>query len=104
MADSPIPGGPHDGVMLELVYLTTSNCRLCRYGRQVLDELAERHPITIREKDLLSPEGRRLANTARLPFPPAVFAGERLLAHGRLTLNVLERQLARAQTTTAGEA
>ena len=78
----------------ELVYVTAPDCHLCERGRQVIDELADHHGLTVRELDLRSDEGRELAAAARVPFPPAVFVGGRLLAHGRLSARTLARQLA----------
>lgn len=78
---------------LELVFLTAPNCRLCERGRVVLAELAAELRLSVRETDLLSGEGRRLVAAARVPFPPAVFVGGRLLAHGRLSARSLARQL-----------
>lgn len=82
-------------VQLELTYLTAPNCRLCVHGRAVLDDLAIRLPISIREVDLLSEEGRQLVAVGRVPFPPALFLDGRAIAHGRLSARRLERQLQR---------
>lgn len=79
---------------LELTYVTAPSCRLCEHGRGVLAGLEERFALVIREVDLLSEEGRHLAATGRIAFPPALFLGDRLLAHGRLSSSALERQLA----------
>lgn len=78
---------------IELVYLTAPACRLCDHGRGVLAELVLDRPFRIREVDLLEQEGQQLLAAARVPFPPAVFADGRLLAHGRLSARALVRQL-----------
>lgn len=78
---------------LELVFLTAPDCQLCERGRDVLAELAGELRLSVREVDLLSDEGRRLVSAGRVPFPPAVFVGGLLLAHGRLSTRALARQL-----------
>lgn len=89
------------GAGVELVYLTAPDCHLCERGRRVLDALADDHAISVRELDLHTDEGRELAAAARVPFPPAVFVGGRLLAHGRLSARALARQLASIGETGA---
>lgn len=84
---------------LELTYVTAPGCRLCEHGLGVLAELRERFALVVREVDLLSEEGRHLASTGRIAFPPALFHGDRLLAHGRLSPSALERQLAQLVAT-----
>jgi hypothetical protein len=82
------PGSPVD-----LIYVTAPSCRLCERGWTVLVELQERFALSIREVDLLSDDGRRLIAVGRVPFPPALFAEDRLLAHGRLSAGAIEREL-----------
>lgn len=86
---------------IEIVYLTAPSCRLCEHGRQVLAELSQDRPLELREVDLLSVEGQQLLAVSRVPFPPAVFVGGEMLAHGRLSASALGRQLDRF--TEAGE-
>ena len=80
---------------LELTYLTAPHCKLCEHGRAVLDDLATRLPLSIREVDLLSEEGRKLVAVGRVPFPPALFLNGEAIAHGRLSARKLEGQLQR---------
>ena len=86
---------------IEIVYLTAPACRLCDYGRRVLDDLLHDRVFQFREVDLLSLEGQRLLTSSRVPFPPAVFVDGELLAHGRLSAAALGRQLDRLHA--AGE-
>ena len=79
---------------LELTYVTAPSCRLCEHGWSVLTDLQGRFAVSVREVDLLSDEGRHLVATSRVAFPPALFVGEDLLAHGRLSARALERELA----------
>ena len=87
------------GDRLEITFLTAPDCRHCEHGRAVLAELAARLPLTVREVDLLSEEGRRLVAVGRVAFPPALFVGGRVIAHGRLSQRALERDLAPLVTT-----
>lgn len=78
---------------VQIVYVTAPDCRLCAHGRRVLEQLTGDFELSVRDVDLLSSEGRRLIAGARVPFPPAVFVDDRLVAHGRLSTRSLARQL-----------
>ena len=66
----------------------------------MIDDLATRLPISIREVDLLSEQGRKLVAVGRVAFPPALFLDGRAIAHGRLSARRLEGQLQRHLTPT----
>jgi hypothetical protein len=80
---------------IDLVLLTAPGCHLCTHGQDVLDAVSRTVDVTVREVDLLSDEGRDLAAGARLPFPPGLFVGQQLIAHGRLSARHLLAQLER---------
>lgn len=86
---------------VQLVYVTAPNCRLCAHGRRVLEQLTDDFELSVHEIDLLSSEGRRLIAVGRVPFPPAVFVNNRLVAHGRLSARSLTRKLEHLTTNTA---
>lgn len=83
----------HGRAAPQVVYVTAPGCRLCAHGRRVLEQLTDDLDLSIREVDLLSSEGRRLIASGRVPFPPAVFVDDRLVAHGRLSARSLAWQL-----------
>lgn len=79
---------------VELVYVTAPGCHFCERGRTVLTELRGRHPITVREVSLTSPEGRAAAARWRVPYPPIVVVDGELAGYGRLSFRSLDRLLA----------
>ncbi len=93
------PGSGTAGAPLELVFVTAEACHLCDHGRKVLSDLSREHPITVREVDLDSPEGRDLLARWRFPFPPALGAAGELIAFGRFS----RRRLRRVLETLAAE-
>lgn len=78
---------------VQVVYVTAPSCHYCEHGRAVLTQLGERVPLDVREVTLDSPEGRQLLATHRFAFPPAIIVDGRLIAHGRLSMRRLARQL-----------
>ncbi|MGH7377388.1 MAG: glutaredoxin family protein [Candidatus Methylomirabilales bacterium] len=81
--------------MIALTLLTQPDCGPCSHGRAVLAELSGEFPLTVREVDLHSEEGRRLAAEHRLMFAPGLIADGKLIAHGRLSQRALRRDLTR---------
>lgn len=79
---------------IDAVYVTAERCHFCEQGRTVLDELAARHPMRVREVALTSPEGRSLAAHWRVPYPPILILDGDLAGYGRLSARGLERALA----------
>lgn len=79
---------------IDIVYVTAERCHFCQRGRRVLDELAARHPLRIREVALTSTEGRSLAARWRVPYPPILLADGDLAGYGRLSARSLERLFA----------
>lgn len=78
---------------VQIIYVTAPACHYCDHGRAVLEEIAERTPLDVREVSLDSDEGRHLLAVHRFAFPPAVIVSGRLIAHGRLSARRLARLL-----------
>lgn len=79
---------------IDIVYVTAERCHFCEQGRAVLDELALRYPLRVREVALTSAEGRSLAGRWRVPYPPILLVDGDLAGYGRLSARGLDRVLA----------
>ena len=86
----------------DVVYVTTDRCHFCERGRAVLADLADRHPLRIREVELASPEGFTIASRWQVPYPPIVLVDEELAGYGRLSERSLDRFLATRTVTMSG--
>jgi hypothetical protein len=78
---------------LHLTYVTAERCHFCERGREVLAELADTFPLTVRAVDLASAEGRAIAAHCQVPYPPIVLLDGAVLAFGRLSVRRLAREL-----------
>lgn len=85
--------------MITLTLLTQPDCGWCTDGKELLDALAEEFPIRVEEFDLNSEQGARLAAEHRLLLAPGLIAGDRLIAHGRISARALRRDLTRLSLT-----
>lgn len=81
--------------MTRVTLLTQADCALCEHAKKVLARAGEDHAIEVTEIDLASPEGRELADRARVVFAPGVLLDGRLFGYGRLSERKLRKVLAR---------
>ncbi len=79
-----------------LVYLTAPDCHLCEHGREIVASLAEERGFAVQEIAWDSAEGVALIERDGVPFPPALYLGDTLLAYGRLSARRLRRLLQEA--------
>jgi len=84
--------------VISLTLLTQDDCVWCADGRQLLSELAHEFLLDIKEVDLASEFGHRLAAEHHLMFAPGLIADGHLIAHGRLSKRALRRELTRLST------
>ncbi|MBI3647581.1 MAG: glutaredoxin family protein [Actinobacteria bacterium] len=82
--------------MTEIVVVTSPACHLCEDALEALAELSEEFPLSVREVDMASPEGRQLVERHRPSMPPAVLVDGVLFSSGRLPRKKLRRYLERA--------
>jgi hypothetical protein len=80
---------------MEITLLTQENCAFCDEAKQVLERLSSEYPISVRELDLASPEGQRLAWHGGMMFPPGIFIEEDPFSYGRPSERRLRRELER---------
>jgi hypothetical protein len=76
-----------------LVYVTAPDCHLCEHGREVLGRLAAEMGFTVEKVVWDSAPGAALTQRDGVPFPPALYLGEMLVAHGRLSERRIRRLL-----------
>ncbi|MGI8439766.1 MAG: glutaredoxin family protein [Thermoleophilaceae bacterium] len=78
---------------LDVVLLSQSDCALCDDAKRVLDRLSREYPLSVRMRDLASPEGRDLGERAGLLFPPGLLLDGRPYSYGRVSERKLRREL-----------
>lgn len=81
--------------MVDVTLLTQSACGFCDDAKAVLDRLSAEFPLEIREIDLASPEGQRLAVAGGIMFPPGILLDGEAFAYGRPSERKLRRELER---------
>lgn len=81
--------------MTEITLLTQENCDFCDKAKEILDRLSGEYPISVRELDLNSSEGQRLAWTGGVMFPPGIFLDGESFSYGRPSERKLKRELNR---------
>lgn len=86
--------------MSDVIVLTQANCAWCDRAKAVLGSLGAEVGFTVREVDVGSDEGRRLAERCRLAFVPGVVCDDQLVAYGRVSERALRRRLVRLVVAT----
>jgi hypothetical protein len=79
--------------MIDVVLLTSEGCHLCDDARDSLSSLAAEFPVSVREVEMTSPEGRRFVERYRPAMPPAILIDGELFSVGRLPRTKLRRYL-----------
>jgi hypothetical protein len=83
---------------VEVVLLTREECAFCGDAEAILGRLGIEVPLSITSVDFDSEEGRRLALTCGLLFPPGILIEGRPFSYGRPSERKLRRELARLST------
>ena len=73
--------------------LTTASCALCDHAKDVLARLAQELDLVVEEVDVESAEGRAMAETSGMAFPPGVMLEGEPFSYGRLSERKLRRAL-----------
>lgn len=79
--------------MTEILLLTKGDCQLCDQAKATLGRLADDFELTVREVELESEEGGRLALEGEAPFPPVVFLDGSPFSYGRVSERKLRKAL-----------
>lgn len=80
---------------VEITLLTQEQCRFCDLAKEILDRVGHDYPLWIREVDLATAEGQRLATAAGVLFAPGVLLDGAAFCYGRLSERKLRRELDR---------
>lgn len=80
---------------MDVILLSQEECKFCDQAKTVLERLAGEYPLSISTLDLSSDEGRALANSGGVLFPPGVFLDGEPFSYGRLSERKLRRELDR---------
>lgn len=84
---------------VEITLLTQAHCTFCDLAKEVLDRVGQEYPLQVREVDLTSAEGQRLATTVGVLFAPGVLLDGAAFSSGRLSERKLRRALDRRSAT-----
>lgn len=76
-----------------ITLLTQDDCGLCEHAKQVLARVSADYPVAVEEVDLRTQQGRRLAESAGVMFPPGVLIDGSPFGYGRLSERKLRKTL-----------
>ncbi len=82
--------------MIDVLLVTSRACHLCDDAKVGLAELGRTFPLSVREVDIASPEGRAIFERFRPAMPPFVVIDGALFSFGRLPRKKLRRFLEKA--------
>ena len=80
---------------MDVTLLTQDHCKYCDEAKIVLERLAGEYRLSISTLDLASEDGRALAESGGILFPPGVFLDGEPFGYGRLSERKLRRELNR---------
>lgn len=84
----------------EITLLTQEQCRFCDLAKEILDRVGRDYLLRLREVDLATAEGQRLATAVGVLFAPGVLLDGEAFSYGRLSERKLRRELDRRSSTT----
>jgi glutaredoxin len=80
---------------MDVILLTQPHCDFCDQAKAVLARLSREFPLSVREIELASAHGQRLACEGGVMFAPGVFVEGEPFSYGRLSERKLRRELRR---------
>ena len=93
---------PSAAAPVRLLLAVAPDCGFCEHAKTVLSRVVADFPCTVEELDLTGGRGRALADTVRLPFPPALWVDGHFFGYGRISERKLRTHLARLLTAASG--
>jgi glutaredoxin len=78
---------------MEVTLLTQESCAPCEAAKQILERFAREYPLDVREVDITSAGGQRLAAVGGVLFAPGVLLDGQPFSYGRLSERKLRRTL-----------
>jgi len=79
---------------VRLLLVVAADCGFCEHAKTVLSRVAAEFPCALEELDLTTSDGRALADTVRLPFPPGLWVDSHFFGYGRISERKLRTHLA----------
>jgi glutaredoxin-related protein len=79
---------------VRLLLVVAPGCGFCEHARTVLSRVVADFPCALEELDLTTSDGRALADTVRLPFPPGLWVDGHFFGYGRISERKLHTHLA----------
>lgn len=86
---------------VDVTLLTQQQCRFCDLAKEILDRVGREHPLQVREVDLTTAEGQRMATALGVLFAPGVLLDGAAFSYGRLSERKLRRELDRRASTAS---
>ncbi|WP_219418050.1 glutaredoxin family protein [Pseudonocardia nigra] len=83
---------------VEITLLTQDDCAFCGVAKEILTRVRHDYSLRVREIDLATAEGQRLAASAGVLFAPGVLINGQAFSYGRLSERKLRRALGRQNT------
>ncbi len=87
---------------VRLLLVVSPGCGFCGHAKTVLARVGADFPCALEELDLTTGDGRALADTVRLPFPPGLWVDGHFFGYGRISERKLRSHLAHLLATTGG--
>jgi hypothetical protein len=80
---------------VEVTVLTQPDCQFCELAVEILARVGQDHPLSVRQVNLDSPDGRDLAARHGVLFAPGILLDGQMFSYGRLSERRLRRHLTR---------
>ena len=80
---------------VEVTVLTQPNCDFCDQAKELFERLSTEYPLEVRELDLETDEGRRLAESGAMMFAPGIVLDGKPFSYGRPSERKIRRELNR---------
>ncbi|MHB1624797.1 MAG: glutaredoxin family protein [Candidatus Dormibacteria bacterium] len=87
---------------VRLLLVVAPDCGFCGHAKTVLSRVVADFPCALEELDLTTSDGRALADTVRLPFPPGMWVDGHFFGYGRISERKLRTHLAGLLTSPGG--
>ena len=80
---------------VQVTVLTQANCDFCDQAKDLFTRLSTEYPLEVRELDLETDEGRRLAESGAMMFAPGIVFDGKPFSYGRPSERKIRRELNR---------
>ena len=80
---------------VQVTVLMQANCDFCDQAKELFNRLSTEYPLEVRELDLETDEGRRLAEAGAMMFAPGIVLDGEPFSYGRPSERKVRRELNR---------